>query len=123
MWRGKCRNATILRLKQERSSKYLTQNRGLCAEYALAFAPDISQFLNVAIVGDKVLQHMRRTITQASLAGEELLHGSLFEVVLLGDELVKCPNKRAHVTQGLRDSELFFTSWGQRDGDIPQRLE
>ena len=33
---------------------------------------------------------------QAYLAGEELLHGGLFEVALLGDELVQRADQRIH---------------------------
>ena len=36
---------------------------------------------------------------QALFAGEELLHGSLFEVALLGDELVQRADQRIHIAQ------------------------
>ena len=44
---------------------------------------------------------------EAGLAGEELLHGGLFEVALLGDELVQRADQRIHIAQRLRDGALF----------------
>ena len=44
---------------------------------------------------------------EAGLAGEELLHGGLFEVALLGDELVQRTDQRIHIAQRLRDGALF----------------
>ena len=41
------------------------------------------------------------------LAGEELLHGGLFEVALLGDELVQRAEQRIHIAQRPRDGALF----------------
>ena len=44
---------------------------------------------------------------EAGLAGEELLHGGLFEVALLGDEPVQRSQQRIHIAQRLRDGALF----------------
>ena len=44
---------------------------------------------------------------EACLAGEELLHGGLFEVALLGDELVQRADQRIHIAQRPRDGALF----------------
>ena len=44
---------------------------------------------------------------EAGLAGEELLHGGLFEVALLGDELVQRADQRIHIAQRRRDGALF----------------
>ena len=44
---------------------------------------------------------------QAGLAGEELLHGGLFEVALLGDELVELGEQRIHIRQRGGDGALF----------------
>ena len=41
------------------------------------------------------------------MAGEELLHGGLFEVALLGDELVQRAEQRIHIAQRPRDGALF----------------
>ena len=49
---------------------------------------------------------------EAGLAGEELLHGGLFEVALLGDELVQRADQRIHIAQRLRDGALFGTFGG-----------
>ena len=45
------------------------------------------------------------------MAGEELLHGGLFEVALLGDELVQPAEQRIHIPQRLRDGALFGEGW------------
>ena len=44
---------------------------------------------------------------QAGLAGEELLHGGLFEVALLGDELVELGEQGIHIRQRGGDGALF----------------
>ena len=41
------------------------------------------------------------------MAGEELLHGGLFEVALLGDEPVQRPQQPIHIAQRRRDGALF----------------
>jgi hypothetical protein len=41
------------------------------------------------------------------LAGEELLHGGLLEVALLGDESVERPNQRIHIPQHPRNRPLL----------------
>ena len=41
------------------------------------------------------------------MAGEELLHGGLFEVALLGDEPIQPAQQRIHITQRFRDGALF----------------
>jgi hypothetical protein len=48
---------------------------------------------------------------EAGLAGEELLHGGLFEVALLGDEPVQRAQQRIHIAQRLRDGALFGERW------------
>jgi len=45
---------------------------------------------------------------QAFLAGEELLHGGLFEVALLGDESIQRADQCIHIAQRLRDGALFY---------------
>jgi len=45
-----------------------------------------------------------------AVAGEELLHGGLFEVALLGDEPVQRADQRIHIAQRRRDGALL----GQR---------
>ncbi len=47
--------------------------------------------------------HLPRTVKpgEAGLAGEELLHGGLFEVALLGDEPVQRTQQRIHIAQCL----------------------
>ena len=44
---------------------------------------------------------------QSGLAGEELLHGGLFEVALLGDELVEYGDQGIHIRQRGGDGALF----------------
>ena len=44
---------------------------------------------------------------EAGLAGEELLHGGLLEVALLGDEPVQPAQQRIHIAQRRRDGALF----------------
>src|SRR5262249_47822428 len=53
------------------------------------------------------------------MAGEELLHGGLFEVALLCDELLQRTDQRIHITQRHRDNALF----GQRRQGNSQRLD
>ena len=47
---------------------------------------------------------------QAGLAGEELLHGGLFEVALLGDERVELSEQGIHIRQRGGDGALFGES-------------
>ena len=44
---------------------------------------------------------------EAGLAGQELLHGGLFEVALLGDEPIQSVQQRIHIAQRRRDGALF----------------
>ena len=44
---------------------------------------------------------------EAGLAGEELLHGGLFEVALLGDELVHLGEQGINIRQGGGDGALL----------------
>ena len=44
---------------------------------------------------------------EAGLAGQELLHGGLFEVALLGDEPIQSAQQRIHIAQCRRDGALF----------------
>lgn len=49
---------------------------------------------------------------QASPAGEELLHGGLLEVALLGDQAVQAVEQRIHVAEGFCDCLLLvFIYW------------
>ena len=49
---------------------------------------------------------------KAGLDGEELLHGGLFEVALLGDELVELGKQGIHIRQCNGDGALFsFGLW------------
>ena len=50
------------------------------------------------------------------MAGEELLHGGLFEVALLGDEPVQPAQQPIHIAQRLRDGALFGKWWEQEAG-------
>jgi hypothetical protein len=45
------------------------------------------------------------------LAGEELLHGGLFDVSLLGDEPVQPAQQPIHIAQRRCDSSLFGFGW------------
>ena len=54
---------------------------------------------------------------EAGLAGEELLHGSLFEVALLGDEPVQPVQQPIHITQRRCDGALF-DDWWKSDGNL-----
>ena len=55
---------------------------------------------------------------EAGLAGEELLHGGLFEVALLGDEPVQPTQQRIHIAQRHCDSALL----GRRGTGTTTRL-
>ena len=46
------------------------------------------------------------------MAGEELLHGGLFDVALLGDEPVQPAQQSIHIAQRLSDGALFAQIWG-----------
>ena len=48
---------------------------------------------------------------EAGLAGQELLHGGLFEVALLGDEPIQPAQQRIHIAQRRRDGALFGVRW------------
>src|ERR1017187_3210147 len=48
---------------------------------------------------------------EAGFPGEELLHGGLFEVALLGDEPVQRVQQRIHIAQRPRDGALFRLRW------------
>ena len=48
---------------------------------------------------------------EAGLAGEELLHGGLLEVALLGDEPIQPAQQRIHIAQRRRDGALFGLGW------------
>lgn len=48
---------------------------------------------------------------EAGLAGEELLHGGLFEVALLGDEPVQPAQQPIHIAQRRSDGALFGEGW------------
>ena len=50
---------------------------------------------------------------EAGLAGEELLHGGLFEVALLGDEPVQRGQQSIHIAQRLCDGALFWGRWNE----------
>ena len=56
---------------------------------------------------------------QAGLAGEELLHGGLFEVALLGDELVELGEQGIHIRQRGGDGALFG-EWWNAESNIAQ---
>ena len=48
---------------------------------------------------------------EAGLAGEELLHGGLFEVALLGDEPVQSAQQRIHIAQRLAMARCSGGGW------------
>jgi hypothetical protein len=52
---------------------------------------------------------------EAGLPGEELLHGGLFEVALLGDEPVQPAQQPIDIAQRLRDGALFVQPRWKRD--------
>src|SRR5690606_32308414 len=58
---------------------------------------------------------------EAGQAGEELLHGSLLEVALLGDEPIQPAQQRIHIAQRRRDRALFGEGRTQ-DGNSRTRL-
>ncbi|MNV74750.1 hypothetical protein D3C71_1679990 [compost metagenome] len=51
---------------------------------------------------------------EASLAGEKLLHGGLFEVALLRDKPLQRIQQCIHITQRRRDKELFGEGRNQK---------
>ena len=51
---------------------------------------------------------------EARLAGQELLHGGLLEVALLGDEPSQSAQQCIHIAQRCRDGALFREFGGQR---------
>ena len=59
--------------------------------------------------------HLPRAVEagEAGLAGEELLHGGLFEVALLGDEPVQRGQQPIHIAQRLCDGALFGERWNR----------
>ena len=60
---------------------------------------------------------------EAGLAGEELLHGGLFEVALLGDEPVQPAQQRIHIAQRLRDGALFGEGWNASSENFGMSLD
>src|SRR5271166_1086883 len=56
---------------------------------------------------------------EALVAGEELLHGGLLEVALLGDELGQRAQQRVDIPQRLRDGALFGKGWHWSE-NLPQ---
>ena len=52
---------------------------------------------------------------QALFAREELLHGSLFDAALLGDELVQRADQGIHIAKGRSDGLLFRFGPGERN--------
>ena len=55
---------------------------------------------------------------QAGLAGEELLHGGLFEVALLGDEPVQRAEQRIHIATAPRRWRVVRRVGGSRKSRI-----
>ena len=55
--------------------------------------------LNLPISPSLLHSHFAVEAGEAGLAGEELLHGGLFEVALLGDEPVQRAQQRIHIAQ------------------------
>ena len=85
----------------------------LVEEGVLAFAPSRwrtagSSFLNLTIEFPQPLHlPLPAEAGEACLAGQELLHGGLFEVALLGDEPIQPAQQRIHIAQRRRDGALF----------------
>jgi hypothetical protein len=52
-------------------------------------------------------------IPAAPLAREQLLHGSLLDVALLGDEPIQRGDEGVHIDEGGGDGVLFFNAWWQ----------
>ena len=52
---------------------------------------------------------------QTPLAGEQFLHGALFDLALLGDELLQGFDEGIRIAQRLGDGLLF--GFGRREGD------
>ena len=93
------------------------------------FECDVLESEVVACVGTKVLRVcIDRMVSQAlhlplaveagepGLAGQELLHGGLLEVALLGEKLLQSDSMQSiHIAQRRRDGALFgFTGWWPR---------
>ena len=57
---------------------------------------------------------------EAGLAGQELLHGGLFEVALLGDEPIQSAQQRIHIAQRRRDGALFGISRGNGQFELTE---
>ena len=62
-------------------------------------------------ISQRFTSHSPLKPRQALLAGEELLHGGLFEVALLGDELVQPADQGIHIAQRRGDGALFGEGW------------
>ena len=59
---------------------------------------------------------------QALLAGEQFLHGALFEVAFLGDELLQGFDEGIRIAQRLGDGFLFGW-WWERNGNAMSSAE
>ena len=66
---------------------------------------------NVNVISQPLNLPLPLKAGKAGLAGEELLHGGLLEVALLGDEPVQPAKQRIHITQRSRDGALFLDGW------------
>jgi len=52
---------------------------------------------------------------EAGFAGQELLHGGLFEVALLCDEPIQPTQQRIHIAQRRRDGASLVVEWRNWD--------
>ena len=63
-----------------------------------------------------------REARQPFLAGEQFLHGALFDVALLGDELLQGFDERIRIAQRLGDGFLFGLWTVAESSILPSRL-
>lgn len=97
--------------------KYWKQPMGnhyIVLTFSVTHLQDISQPLHLPLVVKA---------GEAFLAGEELLHGGLFEVALLGDELVQRADQRIHIAQRPRDGALFRLGRRKDNNQGPKHLQ
>lgn len=69
--------------------------------------PNSRAFLKPAYLAQCFFGPVAEETGEAGLGGEELLHGGLFEVALLGDQPVQPAQQPIHIAQRLRDGALL----------------
>ena len=53
------------------------------------------------------------------MTSEELLHGGLFQIALLGEHPIQNPQQRIHIVQRFRNRSLLI-KWWDCDGEQPK---